>query len=245
MTDIDDKSWIDRARARMKDLGITQAQLGEGIGALPARVGHYMSGRNEPPIAHLMLIARYLHVTTDWLLFGGNAEPIRIPTSEDILAARIRDLDPAARRDVEGYIKAESPHRGLTIRSSRDRFAARLARYRVPPRRAATRPGLTQVLGRKMKLTGGLFSLGLAVLGSYLFLSGLGGLWVDLVPTDPAAIAAARDRGYTLLFAGVIVMLVAATVGGLSARTSPKLVVTSSVILAGASLFPLAFWLFG
>ena len=37
---------------------------------------------------------------------------------------------------------------GLTIRSSRDRFAARLARYRVPPRRAATRPGLTQVLGR-------------------------------------------------------------------------------------------------
>ena len=37
----------------------------------------------------------------------------------------------------------------LTIRSSRDRFAARLTRYRVPPRRAATRPGLTQVLGRR------------------------------------------------------------------------------------------------
>ncbi len=35
----------------------------------------------------------------------------------------------------------------LTIRSSRDRFAARLARYRVPPRRSATRSGLTQVLG--------------------------------------------------------------------------------------------------
>ena len=35
----------------------------------------------------------------------------------------------------------------LTIRSSRDRFAARLTRYRVPPRQAATRSGLTQVLG--------------------------------------------------------------------------------------------------
>ena len=35
----------------------------------------------------------------------------------------------------------------LTNRSSRDRFAARLARYRVPLRRAAARPGLTQVLG--------------------------------------------------------------------------------------------------
>ena len=39
------------------------------------------------------------------------------------------------------------PSAHLTIRSSRDRFAARLTRYRVPPRRAATRPGLTQVLG--------------------------------------------------------------------------------------------------
>ena len=35
----------------------------------------------------------------------------------------------------------------LTIRSSRDRFAARLTRYRVPQRRAATQSGLTQVLG--------------------------------------------------------------------------------------------------
>ena len=36
----------------------------------------------------------------------------------------------------------------LTIRSSRDRFAARLTRYRVPQRRAATQSGLTQVLER-------------------------------------------------------------------------------------------------
>ena len=40
---------------------------------------------------------------------------------------------------------------GLTSRSSRDRFAARLARYRVPPRQAAARPGLTQVLERSME----------------------------------------------------------------------------------------------
>jgi hypothetical protein len=42
--------------------------------------------------------------------------------------------------------------RRLTIRSSRDRFAARLTRYRVPPRRAAALPGLTQVLGRMTKI---------------------------------------------------------------------------------------------
>ena len=96
-----------------------------------------------------------------------------------------------------------------------------------------------------MKLTGGSASVGLAVLGSYLFLSGIGGLWADLAPSDPAAVAAVRDRGYNFLFTGVIVMLVAATVGGLSARTSPKLMAISSAILAGASLFPLVFWLFG
>ena len=37
--------------------------------------------------------------------------------------------------------------RGLTIRSSRDRFAARLKWCRVPSRRAAQRSGLTQALG--------------------------------------------------------------------------------------------------
>jgi hypothetical protein len=35
---------------------------------------------------------------------------------------------------------------GLTSRSSRDRFAARLMRYRVAHRRAAAQSGLTQVL---------------------------------------------------------------------------------------------------
>ena len=34
----------------------------------------------------------------------------------------------------------------LTIRSSRDRFAASLMRYRVAHRSAGARPGLTQVL---------------------------------------------------------------------------------------------------
>ena len=45
--------------------------------------------------------------------------------------------------------KSVKPGRGLTIRSSRDRFAARLTRYRVPQRRAATQSGLTQVLDHR------------------------------------------------------------------------------------------------
>lgn len=91
----------------MKDLGITQTQLGTAIGALPARIGHYLNGRNEPPVAHLMLIARYLHVTTDWLLFGGASNPLRIQTQEDLLADRLRKLDPTSRRDIEGFIRVK------------------------------------------------------------------------------------------------------------------------------------------
>ena len=41
----------------------------------------------------------------------------------------------------------------LTNRSSRDRFAASLMRYRVTHRSAAARPGLTQVLGGQLMTT--------------------------------------------------------------------------------------------
>ena len=44
--------------------------------------------------------------------------------------------------------------RGLTIRSSRDRFAARLKWCRVPSRRAAQRSGLTQALDRSRENAG-------------------------------------------------------------------------------------------
>ena len=53
---------------------------------------------------------------------------------------------PTGRTEPDLQLKSGRWH--LTIRSSRDRFAARLTRYRVPPRQAAARSGLTQVLGR-------------------------------------------------------------------------------------------------
>ena len=46
--------------------------------------------------------------------------------------------------------RGTAPFSGLTSRSSRDRFAARLTRNRVPQRRAATQSGLTQVLALKI-----------------------------------------------------------------------------------------------
>ena len=110
---------------------------------------------------------------------------------------------------------------------------------------SATQVGLTQALGRKMKITVGALSVGVAAIGAFLFLSGVGGLLVDYVPTVAAdVVAGARERSFQRLFGGVFVMLVASALCGLATRTSPKLAATSAVVLSLASLFPLAFWLF-
>ena len=97
-----------------------------------------------------------------------------------------------------------------------------------------------------MKTQVGAVSLGTALLGSFLFLSGVGGLLVDYVPTvAPEAVATARDRAYVSLFAGVLVMVVSAGFAGHALRASPRLFTASAIVLAGASIFPLGLWLLG
>jgi len=99
------QNWIDRARTRMSELGVTQAALATAIGAQPGRVGHYLTGRNEPPLAHFMLICRHLQVSADWLLFGGANSPLPAPNAAEGLARQFQDLDASSRRDIEGYIR--------------------------------------------------------------------------------------------------------------------------------------------
>ncbi|MBL8300182.1 MAG: hypothetical protein JNN30_17730 [Rhodanobacteraceae bacterium] len=96
-----------------------------------------------------------------------------------------------------------------------------------------------------MKIPVGLVSLGTALLGSFLFLSGVGGLLMDYVPTvAPEAVAAARDRAYVHLFSGVLVMIVSAGLTGRAAHRASKLSVSSAFVLGASSLFPLCLWLF-
>ena len=118
-------------------------------------------------------------------------------------------------------------------------------RYRVAHRRAAQRSGLTQVLGRKMKFNAGVISIAFAAFGSFLYLSGLGGLWMDYAPSvGQAAISAARDRAYVQLFSGVFAMIIGSAFAGSAIRSSPRLAAVTFLILAGTTLFPLAFSLF-
>jgi len=92
----------------MAELGVTQAALATAIGAQPARVGHHLTGRNEPPSAHLMLICRHLQVSADWLLFGGANSPLPVPSTAEGIARQLQGLDVSTRRDIEGYIRIKS-----------------------------------------------------------------------------------------------------------------------------------------
>lgn len=93
-----------------------------------------------------------------------------------------------------------------------------------------------------MKIPVGLFALGTSLLGSFLFLSGFGGLLVDYVPTiSPQVIADARDRALVGQLSGVLVMVLSAGLAGYAARTSPKLSLSAAVVLAISAALPLFF----
>jgi transcriptional regulator with XRE-family HTH domain len=72
---------IVRARVARK---MSQAMLGEAIGASQSAIGDYETGKNEPPLATFQRLAKALRVTSQWLVFGqkgGFAESL--PTLED------------------------------------------------------------------------------------------------------------------------------------------------------------------
>ena len=95
-----------------------------------------------------------------------------------------------------------------------------------------------------MKIPVGLIALGTALLGSFLFLSGFGGLLVDYAPTVAAeAIAAARDRAQVGYLSGVLVMVLSAGLAGHAAHTSRRLALSAGAVLTVATVFPLCFWL--
>lgn len=74
--------WYDRAKARMSELGLNQADL---MGPLGVRtrgaVGHYLTGRREPSPAQLLTLASILQVSMDYLVLGAGKGGIPKPIS--------------------------------------------------------------------------------------------------------------------------------------------------------------------
>lgn len=62
--------WRERARARMKELGVTQERLAEYFGMTPAAIQKWLAGDRQPSLDQINLIADVLMVSRTWLTHG-------------------------------------------------------------------------------------------------------------------------------------------------------------------------------
>lgn len=118
------EAWYDRAKARMRELGITQEALKQVLGvSTRGAVGHYLTGRRQPTPAQMEALSRTLHISTDWLLTGRRAgheiakeptpyrrskKPSVLSPEEGALLERYRDLSAEDRARLHEIIAALS-----------------------------------------------------------------------------------------------------------------------------------------
>ncbi len=65
-----DDGWRVRAKREMAAQYILQRDLANTIGVNRSTVCQWLSGRSEPNLFHIVVFARRLGVTVDWLLTG-------------------------------------------------------------------------------------------------------------------------------------------------------------------------------
>ena len=109
------KEWTARARARMKERGITQEQLTSVLGVRSkGAVSHYLSGRRSLSIDQAASLARHLQCSLDWLVLGrpesvsvGRASPVGAVMDESgiaITTAKLQQLPRPAYRAISALV---------------------------------------------------------------------------------------------------------------------------------------------
>ncbi|WP_278534971.1 helix-turn-helix domain-containing protein [Delftia acidovorans] len=63
-------TWRDRAKARMRELGISQERLAEQFSMTPAGMQKWLAGARQPAFEEINQIADHLGVTRTWLTYG-------------------------------------------------------------------------------------------------------------------------------------------------------------------------------
>jgi len=65
--------WTKRARRLMSEQGVTQGDLISVMGVKSGgAISHYFTGRNSPTIPAINALAKFLNVSPQYLLFGGD-----------------------------------------------------------------------------------------------------------------------------------------------------------------------------
>jgi len=65
-----DDGWRVRARLLMAEQELRQGDLALDIGVARSTVCQWLTGRSEPNLFHIVVFARRLGVSVDWLLTG-------------------------------------------------------------------------------------------------------------------------------------------------------------------------------
>lgn len=97
----------DRVKALRAERGWSQTDLADRIGAAPAQVSRYESGRTAPSADTVTRLAETFGVSTDYLLIDDAPRPFR--SAEDALGDRlatIAELDPNDQALVLSFIDA-------------------------------------------------------------------------------------------------------------------------------------------
>lgn len=63
-------TWRERAKHRMRELGLSQERLAEQFGMTPAGMQKWLAGARQPSFDDINLIADHLNVTRTWLAYG-------------------------------------------------------------------------------------------------------------------------------------------------------------------------------
>lgn len=78
-------TWLTRVERRMAELGLTQEDVADKVGLSRGAIGHYLTGRRQPPLNQFAKLAAALGVSPSWLQFG---------TSETEQTQQPKDLIP-------------------------------------------------------------------------------------------------------------------------------------------------------
>ena len=65
-------TFLDRLRGLREDNDLTQSQVAAFLGTSQTMYARYERGANELPVRHLIKLAEYYHVSTDYLLGRSN-----------------------------------------------------------------------------------------------------------------------------------------------------------------------------
>ncbi|WP_244386455.1 helix-turn-helix domain-containing protein [Delftia lacustris] len=89
------ETWRDRAKTRMRELGISQERLAEHFSMTPAGMQKWLAGARQPTFEEINQIADHLEVAQTWLTYGvdPNDSTDGLPPSSKAVIRRLIKLE--------------------------------------------------------------------------------------------------------------------------------------------------------